>query len=157
MYLYSESNGSVAILDRFSENPSLHGKRAQRAVGRFTGQDPRITVAGDGRVVNECGDPSECCKVRVPLPVGWFPIQENLSLGCVACASNLVRTVGCHDGLDCHFVLREGAGLVRANGRDRTEGFHGVHAARDRVPSRHLLHAERKRNGQDCREAFGVY
>ena len=61
----------------------------------------------------------------------------------------LVRAIGVHHG---HFVLGEGAGLVRADDLRTAQGFHGGQAADHRVALAHLRHADGQHDGHHCRQ-----
>jgi hypothetical protein len=54
-----------------------------------------------------------------------------------------------------HFIARERAGLVGTDHRDRAERLDGVELAGDGVAPGHALHAERQRDGENGRQAFG--
>ena len=56
---------------------------------------------------------------------------------------------------DGHLVLREGAGLVRADGLRAAKGLDGRKLADDRLALGHLGHAERKHDGHDGDQALG--
>ena len=54
-----------------------------------------------------------------------------------------------------HLVARQGAGLVGADHRYRTQGLDGGQAAHHGIATRHRVHADRERDGQHSRQPFG--
>ncbi len=74
--------------------------------------------------------------------------------GLVAVAFNTIEGICGNHGFDGHFIHRQGAGFIRTDDRHGPERFNGGQLANNGPLPRHRLHAERKNNGDNRRQAF---
>ena len=117
------------LLDRRLLDAVALGKCDQRRLGRITDLG---AVRGDRCIVAE-----------------HEALDERIVCGLVeGIEVEIIAVLECLD--DGHFVLRQGAGLIRADVADRAQRLDGRHILHDGVDFRHALHTERQHDGHDC-------
>ncbi len=81
-------------------------------------------------------------------------LRDNLAHRLVAVAADAPAAFRQHHRFYRHLVHGEGAGFVGADHRHGAQGFDRRQLADNRVFARHRLHAQRKNNRDNCRQAF---
>ena len=133
----------------------LGRRRDQRALGRIALHAPRavVAVAHEPRVGRERRRAQQF--VQRPAVRDRRAFVQERSFRRVADAGH-VDHVPVHPDLPRrHLVLRERAGLVRADDRRAAERLHGREAADQRAALHEPLHAQRERNRDDGRQRLG--
>ena len=157
MNLCSDSNGMASMRGRdcglrLAVHAELGRERVERALGRIALDLPDAVRLEELGVVAEHRDAADQLEHRV-LARG-LAVLLDLALGRVAVAADLVLGLGRGGRHDHHLHQGQGAGLVGADARHRTQGLHRRQAPDDRVAARHALHADGQRDRDERRQAF---
>ena len=135
----------------------LRRQHLQRALGRPTGDAPQASLVLNQLAVVTQVDGTQIllqhgARLDVDRLVATFQIDVAYRL--VAVAVHAVAGVGGDDGFNRHLVHGQGAGFIRADHGHRAERFNRRQLADNRPFTRHRLHAQRKDDGDDCRQTF---
>ncbi len=137
----------------------LGGDDDQGAFGRIADDAPDLRIRHlstfQRRVVAEQRAAEQRARNRVEARVKRFGTDEEFPFRCVSLARNAQVLAARPDLHHCHRVLRQRAGLVRANHRRAAECLDCRQLPDQRVMLDHPLHAEGQADGDDRRQPLG--
>ncbi len=105
-------------------------------------------------VVIQRPDPERGARRRISLEVHFLIVQQEVPHRVVAAAGNRERFTISPQAGNGHLILGQGAGLIRANHSNRTEGLNGGKLADKRVTADHFAHAACQTDGNNRGQAF---
>ncbi len=133
----------------------LERDRQQGAVGRIARELPALFALPELGIVAEQARAQGLDQVGQPIRLDHLVAELEAPFGRIAAAGHFDHVVGSDHGLNGQLVEREGPRFVRADHRDRAQGFDRRQAADDGVLARHAGDAESEGDGHDRRQALG--
>ena len=135
--------------------PGLARQCQQCALGGVADEVPAaVAFVFELGVVAQQGTLRQCLQCRMPGRLHGTVGLMKTTLRGIAGAAHLQRVALQHDLHHRHFVFGQGAGLVRTDHRDRTQGFHGRQAPDDGLVARHDARADGQHDRDNGWQAF---
>ncbi len=133
----------------------LEAEAEQRAFGGVALQLPCLALLVQARLVAQQRRTTDLLQIVASGGIEAFAVVAETTQRSVAGAADLDHLVGGDDTLHGHLVAGQGAGLVRADHRHRTQRLHRRQAADDGVAPGHALYAEGEDHRHDRRQSLG--
>ena len=110
-------------------------------------------MCDDRSVIAEYRRKDQCVKNTFDLD-RLAALVNDIALGSVSAALNIVFLITVIDDFDCHLILCESTCLIRADNVNAAQSLNSKKSLYDRVALSHLCHTYRKNDSDDCRQTF---